>query len=320
METTTTTQKVIRTLAGIALTISCSSVAMAQEGKTNQIHIGLIYPLSTNGKTAPSDTNNLSLHLIAGISQQENACLVAGVSGIVKGNANGTMVSGVSNHVGGNASGVLVAGVINRVKGDVRGFQAAGFINKSGDVHTQVAGIINIAKHVEGVQVAGLINIAEQSDYPIGLLNIIRDGELALGLVADEEGGSMLALRSGGNVLYGILGLGYHFRHDEARYQLEGGIGAHLITAKAFRMSAELASTAMTNFEDGVFGKQSLRLLGGWHIMPYVELFAGPTFNHLLFDADQTDIRNGRYLWQSYGDDLFNGLYFGGIVGLQFSL
>src|SRR5690606_25075194 len=183
--------------------------------------------------------------------------------------------------------------------------------------HTQVAGLINIAKRVEGVQVAGLINIAEKSDYPIGLLNIIREGELALGLTVDEVGGSMLALRSGGNVLYGILGLGYHLKHYEARYQLEGGFGAHLLNAGVFRTSAELASTVMTNFEDGVYGKQSLRVLGGWHITPYVELVAGPTFNHLLFDADQIDIRNGRYLWQSHSDDLFNGLYFGGIVGLK---
>ncbi|MEC3881873.1 hypothetical protein [Parapedobacter sp. 10938] len=320
MDKKATTQKMTRTMAGIALMITCSIMAMAQTGKTNQVHLGLTYPLSTNGKTAAADTNNLSLHLIAGFSQQENACLIAGVSGVVKGNAYGTMVSGVSNHVGGHATGVLVAGLLNQVKGEARGFQVAGLINTSGDAHTQVAGLINIAKRVEGVQVAGLINIAEQSDYPIGLLNIIRDGELALGLTVDEEGASMLALRSGGRVMYGILGLGYHLRYREARYQLTGGIGAHLITVRAFRMSAELAGTAMTSFEDGVYGKQSLRVLGGWHITPYVELIGGPTFNHLLFDADQTDIRSGRYSWQSRGDDLFNGLYFGGIIGLQFSL
>ncbi len=320
MDRNTNTQGMYRAAVCIALMIASGNAVTAQEGKTNQAHVGLIYPLSTNGKTAPADTNNLSLHLIAGISQQENACFLAGVSGVVKGNVYGTMVSGVSNHVGGNTAGVLVAGLLNHVKGEARGIQVAGLVNKSGDAHTQVAGLINIAKRVKGVQVAGLINIAEYSDYPIGLLNIIQHGELSLGITVDASGGSILALRSGGNVLYGILGLGYHLKHPEARYQLEGGVGAHLITAKAFRMSAELASTAMTSFEDGVYGKQSIRALGGWHITPYVELVAGPTFNHLLFDADQTDIRNGRYLWQSHGDDMFNGFYIGGIVGLQFSL
>lgn len=320
MDRNKTTPKMMQAMVCAALMIGYGMTATAQEGKTNQAHVGIIYPLSTNGKTAPADTNNFSLHLIAGVSKQENVCLIAGISGVVKGNAYGTMISGISNHVGGNTTGVLVAGLLNQVKGQAKGIQVAGLANKSGDAHMQIAGLINIAKRVEGVQVAGLVNIAEQSDYPIGLINIIQDGELAVGLTVDETGGSMLALRSGGNVLYGILGLGYHFNYPEARYQLTGGLGAHLITANAFRMHAELASTAMTNFEDGVYGKQSLRILGGWHITPYVELIAGPTFNHLLFDADQTDIRSGRYLWQSHGDDVFNGLYFGGIVGLQFSL
>jgi len=320
MEEKTMTQKMTRILIAIALMVTCSGLAVAQEKTTNQLHIGLIYPLSTNGKAAPSDTNDLSIHLISGISKQENACLIAGISGIVTANVYGTMVSGVSNHVGADASGVLVAGLLNHVKGKARGLQIAGVINKSSDAHTQVAGLINIAKRVEGVQVAGFINIAQQSDYPVGLINIIRDGELALGLSVDEAGGLALALRSGGRVLYGIIGLGYQTRHQEARYLLEGGLGAHLVTTKAFRLSAELASAAMTSFEDGVYGKQSLRILGGWRITPSIELIGGPTFNHLLFDADQTDIRDGRYLWQSQSPDVFNGLYFGGMLGLQFLL
>src|SRR3546814_212824 len=263
MDKNKTTQKMMQTMVCVALMIGYGITAAAQEGKTNQAHVGIIYPLSTNGKTAPTDTNNFSLHLIAGVSQQENGCLIAGVSGVVKGSAYGTMISGISNHVGGNTNGVLIAVLRNQVKGEAKGLQVAGLVNKSGDAHMQIAGLINIAKRVEGVQVAGLINIAEESDYPIGLINIIRDGELALGLTVDETGGSMLALRSGGSVLYGILGLGYHFNYPEARYQLEGGLGAHLITARAFRMSAELTSTAMTNFEDGVYGKQSFRVLGG---------------------------------------------------------
>lgn len=325
----------IKAAVCIVLMLGYSIATTAQEGKTNRVHVGIIYPISTNGKTAPADTNDLSLHLIGGVSQQENALLIAGASAVVKGDAHGTVIAGISNHVGGTAKGVQVAGMLNQIKRDAhgtqlaglinvtgyaKGFQAAGLINKSGDAGTQVAGLINIARRVKGVQLAGLLNIAEQSDYPIGLLNIVKDGEMLLGLTVDEDGSSLLALRTGGNVLYGILGLGYHIKYQEARYQLEGGIGAHLLSAGAFRLSAELASSAMTNFEDGVYGKQRIRILGGWHLTPYMELFAGPTFNHLLFDNDQTDIRNGRYVWESRGEDVFNGFYFGGLVGLHFSL
>ncbi len=335
MEKNTNTHGTIRAMLCMILMAGYAVSTFAQHGKTNQAHVGIIYPLSTNGKTAAADTNNLSLHLIAGVSQQENTFLIAGVSGIVKGDAYGTMVSGVANHIGNDARGVQVAGVLNHIQkdaegaqiaglinsiGNAKGLQLAGLMNKSGDANTQIAGLVNVAKKVKGVQLAGLINIAEESDYPIGLLNIIKEGELQLGLTVDEGGSTLLALRSGGKVLYGILGLGYNFGGEEARYVLEGGIGAHLISKPAFRLNGELASAAMTSFEDGVYGKQSLRILAGYRITPRIELFAGPTFNHLLFDSDQTDIRKGRYLWKIQGDDVSNGFYFGGIVGLQFSL
>lgn len=307
----------------------------AQQGKAQLAHLGIIYPLSTNGRTAALDTNDFSLHAIAGVSQQENRCLIAGVSGMVKGDAHGVMVSGLSNHVGNNASGVQVAGLMNRIRhnadgaqiaglinlaGHTRGIQVAGLMNRSGDVTTQVAGLVNVAAKVKGVQIAGLINIADESDYPIGLINIIKQGEMQLGVTVDEQGSSLVAFRSGGRVLYGILGAGYNFRYEEARYVVEAGIGAHLITSKAFGLRAELASAAMTSFEDGVYGKQSLRALAGFRITPGVELFAGPTFNHLLSKTDQPDIHGGRYRWQWHGDDTTNGFFAGGIVGLQFSL
>lgn len=325
----------VQLLICMILTLALSGHAIAQHGKTNHAHVGIIYPVSTNGKTAYLDTNRFSLHLIAGISQQENACLITGGSGIVKGDAYGTLVSGVSNHVGKEAEGVQVAGILNHIgqrakgvqvaglvnaTGDAEGLQIAGLMNKAGNANTQIAGLINVAKKVKGVQVAGLINVAEESNYPIGVLNIIKEGEMLLGLTTDERGNAMVTLRSGGKVMYGLLGMGYHFGYEEARYVLEAGIGAHLITAKDFRFNAELASAAMTNFEEGVYGRQSLRLLAGYRVTPRLELFAGPTFNHLMFETDQPDIRNDQYIWQWRRDDVFNGCYLGGIVGLQFVL
>jgi len=325
----------VRLLASTLWMVMLSMHVAAQHGKTNHAHVGILYPLSTNGKTACLDTNKFSLHLVAGISQQENTLLIAGVSGIVKGNAYGTLVSGVSNHVGKEAEGVQVAGVLNHIgehaqgvqiaglinsTGSADGIQIAGLMNKAGNANTQIAGLINVSKKVKGVQIAGLINIAEESSYPIGVLNIIKEGEMQLGLATDESGNAMVTLRSGGKVMYGLLGIGYHFGYDEARYAVEAGLGAHLLTAKAFRLNAELASTAMTNFEDGVYGRQSLRILAGYRITPRFEVFAGPTLNHLMFESDQPDIRDNRYLWTSHGDDVFNGCYLGGIVGVQFSL
>src|SRR5690606_36724857 len=172
-----TIPRMIKAAVCIVLMLGYSIATTAQEGKTNRVHVGIIYPISTNGETAPADTNDLSLHLIGGVSQRENALLIAGASAVVKGDAHGTVIAGISNHVGGTAKGVQVAGMLNQIKrdahgtqlaglinvtGHAKGFQAAGLINKSGDAGTQVAGLINIARRVKGVQLAGLLNIAEQ--------------------------------------------------------------------------------------------------------------------------------------------------------------
>ncbi len=329
------TQRTIYLLMCVQLIVGGQTNVLAQKNNAYPVHVGIIYPLSTNGRTAPSDTNDFSLHLIAGVSQQENKVHIAGVSGVVWGNAHGVMVSGVSNHIGQDANGVQIAGMLNRVGhhaggvqvaglaniiGGTGGTQVAGLLNKSGDATTQIAGLVNVAKKVRGIQLSGLINIAEESDYPIGLLNIIKNGEMGLGATIDEGGTTMAALRSGGNVLYSVIGVGYNFKDDEARYVLEGGIGAHLVKWKALRFNTELVSAAMTNFEDGVYGRQSLRALLGYRITPRIELFAGPTFNHLLFKADQRDIRNDRYLWKWSSSELVNGFFAGGIAGLQIVL
>src|SRR5690606_9310397 len=168
MNKTTIILTTLRLFAVVLMTGLVSTPTMAQSGKTNPAHVGLIYPLSTNGRNAPRDTNKFSLHALAGISRAEAGVLLAGVSGIVRGDAQGTLVSGVSNHVGRDARGVQLAGVLNQIKGTAKGvqvaglvnstgnadgFQLAGFMNRTGDAGSQVAGLINVAKRVKGVQV-----------------------------------------------------------------------------------------------------------------------------------------------------------------------
>lgn len=357
-------------------------VASAQETeqpKVRPAHVGFIFPLSTNGTEAPQQTNAFSFHILAGVSNQENAFCLSGISSVVRSNANGLMIAGISNHVGHNARGVQIAGVVNQVKGNaggvqvaglanvtgnaagaqvagfaniaksaaglqlagfantagnsttqVAGFanvaatseavQVAGFINVAGNTRTQVAGFINVAKKVSGAQVAGFINIAEESDYPIGLVNIIKKGEKQIGLTVDETGSTLLAFRSGGKVLYGIIGAGYNFRDDNARYVLEGGIGAHFPISRIFRTNMEIVCASLTDLQYDVYLKSSARLTAALKIANRIELFAGPTFNYLGYERGQDDIRDGHYLWKERGFNHVNGLYFGAIGGIQVNL
>lgn len=354
-------------------------ISTAQESKTRPAHVGFIYPLSSNGTEAPQQTNNFSFHLLAGVSHQENAFCLSGLSSVVKKNAYGVVISGISNHIGNNAKGLQLAGIVNCIKNDASGMQVAGlanvtgnaeavqlagftniaknvdglqiagfanqakeagsqiagfsniakssdgvqvagFINITRDADNQIAGFMNVAKKVKGVQVAGLINIAEESNYPIGLINIIKNGEQQLGITFDETGSTILAFRSGGKVLYGILGAGFNVKDDNARYVLEGGMGAHLPITKSFRANVELTATAMSDLQYDVYFKTTTRILAACKIANRVELFAGPTFNHLGFDRYQTDIRNDHYIWSKKNPNYFNGFYIGVMGGIQINI
>lgn len=354
-------------------------ISSAQEQKPRPAHIGILYPLSTNGTEAPDYVNNFSLHILTGVSKEENAFCLSGLGSIIKQNANGAVVSGIYNHIGHNAEGFCLSGVVNLVKnkmngaaiagltniagsvdgaqiagfnniaGNVEGLQiagflntakkadlqvagfgnithsnntiqVAGFINQAIEANNQISGFINVAKKVTGVQITGFINIAEESKYPIGLVNIIKNGEKQIGVSIDETGSTVLAFRSGGSVLYGILGVGFNAKEDNARYVLEGGIGSHLPVNRHFRVNLEVCNTVMSDLQYDVYFKTSARTLAALKIMNYLEIFAGPTLNHLNFDRYQTDIRSDKYIWSHQSYNSFNGLYLGAMAGLQITL
>lgn len=380
-------------LISIALVLFCFSiVSHAQDTLKRPAHIGFIYPLSSNGIQAPYVENGISFHLLAGVSAQEDAFCLSGLSSIVKGNADGAIISGLYNHVGYNGHGFQLAGLANyngnnfkgvqlagisNISKETRGaqisgianmadnasglqlsgltniahnidgaqlagflniadssdvqlagfinvtkkseaVQVAGFINIGDTVETQIAGFINVAKKVKGLQLAGFINIAEESDYPIGIVNIIKNGEKMIGLSVDEMGTSLVSLRSGGKVLYGILGAGYNFKNDDARYVLEGGFGAHFPIGEYFRFNTELTFSSLSDLKDDVYFKSTARITAGLKLGNRIELFAGPSFNYMGYESDQKDIRDDHYLWNEKSGEQFNGLFIGGIAGVQF--
>ncbi|MFA6058006.1 MAG: hypothetical protein WC756_07395 [Taibaiella sp.] len=357
-------------------------IAAAQEDSictTRSAHVGFIFPLSTNGVDAPKFSNGFSLHALAGVSREERAFCLSGISSIVKEDATGVMISGIYSQVGNHAKGVQISGMVNVIGKEAEGVQLAGFANVTGNANgtqvagftnvsknvdgaqiagfansskevdvqvagfsnvtkrsealqlagfinvaqearTQVSGFINIARKVKGVQIAGFINVAEESNYPIGLINIIKNGEKQLGLTMDEAGTTMLAFRSGGKVLYGIIGAGYNFDNDNARYAVEGGIGAHFAFNKYFRTNLEITVATLSDLQYDVYMKSSTKLFAAFKIANRIEIFAGPSFNYLGYERGQADIRNDSYLWRERSNNHFNGLYIGATGGIQVNL
>jgi len=329
-----------------------SFTVMGQEEKTSPAHVGFIYPLSTNGKDAAAYTNAFSLHAIAGLSKAETGTAIAGVSLLIKDQAKGVQISGVSNIILNNASGVQVAGVTNIVKHDAsgvqiagflnlsenagavqvagfsniarkssKGLQLSGFLNKAENVNTQVAGFMNVARNVKGVQLAGLINVADSSDYPIGLLNFVKNGEKSISLTVDETATTLASFRSGGRVLYGILGIGYNLKSDnKSLYGIEAGLGAHIPVAAKFRINMEIASLTLSDFKNGDYFKNTLRILPAFRFTPHLEIFGGPSLNYVDYSKGKGDGLMDHYLWKKERGEDFRGLYLGFNAGIHYIL
>lgn len=338
----------------------------AQSSGSTKIHFGLIYPISSNGANAPRDTNNISIHLLAGVSSVENGPSFAGLSNIVHHHAYGPQFAGFSNHVGGKAVGPLFAGFTNIygegksaafagfaniARGEVKGSQFAGFaniskklkgaqfagfaniatdgsasqfagfINVAKDVKgTQISGFINVAKKVKGAQIAGFINIADSSDCPIGILNFVKNGEKSLGLSIDETQTTMLTFRSGGKVLYGILGIGYNLKNSSEVYAAEAGLGAHIFPSNKFRINVEITAGTLENFKAGEYFKSSFKVLPALKLGKHLEIFGGPSFNYTSTNTTEGKLLHKQSLhsWQNKWSDHLQRLYIGYGGGINF--
>lgn len=355
-----------------------TATIQAQTTRVSNLHIGLIYPVSSNGSLAKEYTNHCSFHAIAGVSGNEEGGTFAGFANLICNNAKGGQFAGFSNHIGGSARGAQIAGFMNYIRHQATGVQAAGFANYTGNAHgaqlagfanisvdsaevqlsgfisttkytkvqvsgfisaakevkgIQLAGFVNVAKHVDGSQVAGfinaaktvkgvqvgVINVADSSEYPIGLVNIVKNGEMSIGVSMDETVTGLLTFRSGGKHLYGILGIGLNMKHAAVLHALEGGLGLHVPLTKHLRVNMEGTVLALTDFEVGRYLRSSYRLLPAISV-GQIELFAGPSVNCVTLSHTKGQNLVNSYAYERKRYQNFTGVYFGGMAGVQFRL
>ncbi len=311
-----------------------SAQTVASYGEPHSaVQVTFFPPLGTNGLRAARYTNDFSLNLLAGVSKNERAFALTGLTNVVLGNASGFQLSGLVNYTGGetlafqlgglanvglgDALGVQLAGLANvarnltglqfgglaNVARDVAGLQFGGLFNVARDVAgLQFGGLFNFARDVEGVQFAGIFNIANSSDYPIGIVNIIRNGEMSVGLGYNEIGTTSLTFRSGGRVLYGILGVGWNHKvdGDDEAFSLMGGYGAHINILPWLRINNEITFEGVDNFNN----EESNTFKTGYALLPafrlgHFELFGGPSINYMQTkDADKIDLFPRNSIWE----------------------
>ena len=329
---------------------------------TNKVSINLLVGISKNeekftfGGLANIIKNNANGFQLAGLSNvignSANGIQIAGLSNTIVNSGNGILLSGVLNtsknyngmqitgalNVASTLNGFQVGGVCNVAKttngfqiggvGNIaettNGFQIGGVGNIANNVNGfQIAGVFNKAENVNGFQIAGILNIANRSDYPIGLINIIKEGEKGIGLSYNEIGSTILSFRSGGKVMYGIIGLGYNYRSiSKESVVVEGGIGAHINCTPSFRINTELISNQYSLFKKGETTQYSLAVLPALKCASHIEIFGGPTFNFI--HSDKTDNEKlfpgdaAISLWKSFSSSHMEQGYIGFTIGAQY--
>jgi len=255
----------------VSLTPGLSSQGLFNSQVVNQFSLNII-----GGHTA--GVNGAEVGGVFNIDQQDvRHFQVAGLFNLVGGSMHGVQLAGASNVVVQRVSGIQVAGVNNR-SGRVTGVQLAGLFNVAEDIHgAQVTGVVNVAGKVNGIQLASVMNIADSSDYPIGLINLVKKGRKSLAATLDESGMAQLAFRSGGQVLYGLIGVGHYLNGNPARYALEAGLGVHALRTGPFGLDAEAVSRVSTDFGKHSRHRLSLRLLPQLGLGTHWGIAAGPT-------------------------------------------
>ncbi len=254
----------------------------------------------------------------------------AGIVNITTDTAHGVQTAGIVNiakraniqaagicNIAEDVEGVQLGGVAN-IADSIKGVQASGCVNIAENVNgAQVAGFMNIAHKVKGVQISGFINIADSCDYPIGLINIVKSGDAAIGASIDEYGHTVIALRSGGRVLYGILGAGGIFDATTFRYAFEAGLGAHWNLRKHFRINVELAALTTSDMKGNAFQDNALRILPAVRFGP-LEIFGGAGCNIAVYNfTPQQRFGQGNTIWEYQGKYNNTSVRVGYKVGVQ---
>ena len=341
-------KKIIILIVSLLLSFNVFS----QEDKFRPVQINFGFPLSTiNMKEAKSYTNAFSINLLVGISKNERSLSLSCLSNIVANDATGLQIAGISNHIGNKGYGIAVAGIANTAgfyngiqiggisnftkdsniglqiggivnySGSAKGLMLGGISNISGDfTGFQFAGVMNVAKNVKGVQFASIINIADDSDFPIAFINIIKNGKMGVSLSYDILNNTVLSFRSGGKYTYGILGVGYNAKvNDGSKIMAEAGYGIHIPVNHLFEINNEFKATSVGFSNDKTCYNFAYLLAPSVTFWNHYNIFGGVSFNYLNSNyEDSNDLLPKKYIWSKDTNDNAQRMYIGYQIGLQY--
>jgi hypothetical protein len=228
-----------------------------------------------------------------------------GITNFAKGDVHGAQIATVS--VGGGSLEGAQISVVNLLAGQLQGNQTGvvnltaegasgaqiGVVNlANGNVDGAQIGVTNIANgEVSGAQI-GVVNYADVSDYPVGVVSVVRHGRTSIDGWVTDSGFGMAGVRHGGRVLHNIYGAGYRAGSQNG-WSFALGLGGRVPLATKLYLDVE--TIAYWIQQNQPFQKDaqvsSIGASLGYSLTPVFGVFGGPTFNVLVTpDKDFADI------------------------------
>ena len=322
----------INLLVGISknersLSLSCLSNIVANDATGLQIagisnHIGNKgYGIAVAGiANTAGFYNGIQIGGISNFTKDSNIGLQIGGIANYSGSTKGLMLGGIANITKDSNIGLQIGGIVN-YSGSAKGLMLGGISNISGDfTGFQFAGVMNVAKNVKGVQFASIINIADDSDFPIAFINIIKNGKMGVSLSYDILNNTVLSFRSGGKYTYGILGVGYNAKvNDGSKIMAEAGYGIHIPVNHLFEINNEFKATSVGFSNDKTCYNFAYLLAPSVTFWNHYNIFGGVSFNYLNSNyEDSNDLLPKKYLWSKDTNDNAQRMYLGYQIGLQY--
>ena len=322
----------INLLVGISknersLSLSCLSNIVANNATGLQIagisnHIGNKgYGIAVAGiANTAGFYNGIQIGGISNFTKDSNIGLQIGGIANYSGSTKGLMLGGIANITKDSNIGLQIGGIVN-YSGSAKGLMLGGISNISGDfTGFQFAGVMNVTKNVKGVQFASIINIADDSDFPIAFINIIKNGKMGVSLSYDILNNTVLSFRSGGKYTYGILGVGYNAKvNDGSKIMAEAGYGIHIPVNHLFEINNEFKATSVGFSNDKTCYNFAYLLAPSVTFWNHYNIFGGVSFNYLNSNyEDSNDLLPKKYLWSKDTNDNAQRMYIGYQIGLQY--
>ncbi|WP_158860804.1 hypothetical protein [Lunatibacter salilacus] len=228
----------------------------------------------------------------------------------------GNQIAGLINTTN-QTNGFQIAGLINHTTNQGGILQIAGLINNSGgSVERQISGLVNRASNVSRFQL-GLLNIADESNYPIGLVNLVKNGRKSVSLAIDESATLQATLRTGGQKLYGILGFSYGLGNNRIPFGYDVGFGLYLLENGEFSLDTEWVSRVSTDFKSQTDHTSSFRLLPAFRLSSQTRIFVGPSINFTVLDYSPEKEIPGLVVAEYNSQANIYGLFAGVIGGVR---